>query len=133
MFIVSIHCNEEVARELKTEPAACHTGCHLQKIGNNAFVQSHDPLLADNDSDGIPYGLVLVTHSRHGIYLKSSTENVTRLVSNVKGTFSGEVRTMDMYMSVLLHPKLHLRPVFAWLADFSRLQASNISSLIHTS
>lgn len=130
---MSIHCDEEVASKLKTEPAACHTGCHLQEIGNNAFVQSHDPFLADNDSDGVPYGLVLVSHSGHGIYLESSAEDVTRLVSIYIGSFAEEVRTMDMYMSVLLHPKLHLLPVFAWLVDSFRLQASDISSLIHTS
>ena len=124
---MSIHCDEEVASNLKTEPAAGHTGRHLQKIGNNAFVQSHDSFLADNDSDGVPYGLVLVSHSGHGIYLESSAEDVTRHVSVYNGSFSEEVRTMDMYMSVLLHRKLHLLPVFASLVDSSRLRASDIS------
>ena len=133
MFIVSIHCNEEVASKLKTEPAACHTGRHLQKIGNNAFVQSQDPFMADNDSDSVPYRLILVADSGHGIYLESPTKDITRLVSKHSGSCWEEIRTMDMYKSVLPHPKLHLLPVSAWLVDFSRLQVSDIFSLIHTS
>ena len=77
IVIMSIHSNEEVAGKFETEPTARHAGSDLEKIGNDAFVQSHDAFLADDDGDGVPYGLVLVAYAGHGVDLEPSTEDVT--------------------------------------------------------
>ena len=81
MFIMSIHSNEEIAREFETEPAARHARRHFEEIGNDAFVQAHDAFLADDDGDGVPDGLVLVAHAGHGVDLEAAAEDVALLLS----------------------------------------------------
>lgn len=45
--------DEEVACELEAEPTAGHTRGDLEKIGRDAFVQTLDTFVLDDDSDGI--------------------------------------------------------------------------------
>ena len=45
--------DEEVACELEAEPTAGHTRGDLEKVGCDAFVQTLDAFVLDDDSNGI--------------------------------------------------------------------------------
>ena len=55
--------HNKVARQFEAEPAAGHAGSDLEQIGDNAFVHTPDTFLGHDCSDGVPDGLVLVSHS----------------------------------------------------------------------
>ncbi|KAH0194452.1 hypothetical protein KCU70_g334, partial [Aureobasidium melanogenum] len=47
--------NEEVTRELETQPTASHTGSDLEKVGGNTLVKTLETLVLDDHSDGIEH------------------------------------------------------------------------------
>ena len=53
--IMSVHRNEEIAGELEAKPTAGHTRRYFQQVRHNAFVESANPFLCDDDGDRIPY------------------------------------------------------------------------------
>ena len=99
ILVVSVHRNKEIARQFVAEPTAGHTGRHFEEIGNNAFVEPEDSLLTDNQGNGIPYRLVLIAHPGHGVYLKPSTEDITRTVSTRNKTLVS-ITTYNGYVQV---------------------------------
>ena len=48
-----LQTDEEVACEFEAEPTAGHTRSDLEKVGCNAFVQTLNTFVLDDDSDGI--------------------------------------------------------------------------------
>ena len=72
-----LHADQEVACHFKTQPAGSHAGSDLEESGDYAFVESPNAFLANYDPDGVYDAFILVTHTRHGVYLEPSSKNVT--------------------------------------------------------
>lgn len=82
--------------------------------------------MGDNYGHGIPYGLVLVSHSRHGVYLKSSTKDVAKRSQHCKTEQRGTLHTRDMYRFAQRHQILHLQLISGLPVGFCRPQVLNI-------
>ena len=68
-----LETNQEISAQLETQPRRGHAGRHLEQVWDNALVEAFDAFLGDDDTDGVRDGLVLVTHSRHGVDLEPAT------------------------------------------------------------
>lgn len=73
--------HQEVSCQFEAEPTARHARRNLEQIRRNTLVQSLDSFVLDNGRKGIPYRLVLIAHSTHGVDLESATQNVTVILS----------------------------------------------------
>lgn len=75
--------HKEIAGHLETEPTCGHAGCDFQQVGRNALVQALHAFLGNDLGQGVGDRLVFVSHSRHGVDLKASSENITVIHSSV--------------------------------------------------
>jgi hypothetical protein len=55
--------DEEVSGKFETEPIRGHTGCNLQKIWCDSFVESFEAFLSGNGTDCAPYRCIMISHS----------------------------------------------------------------------
>lgn len=76
LLILFTKTQKQIARQFETEPTAGHARRDFQEIRNDAFVQASHAFLRHDDSDGIPYRFILISHSRHRVDLESASENV---------------------------------------------------------
>lgn len=71
------HTEQKITRELETQPATGHARCNFQQIRGYALVESPKTFLGHDHPDSVPNRLVLISHSRHCINLKSPSEDIT--------------------------------------------------------
>ena len=75
-MLIGLDRQQEVATDLEAKPAGRHAGRDLEEVGDDALVQPAQPLLRDDDPDGIGDGLILVAHAGHGVDLEAPPEHV---------------------------------------------------------
>ena len=92
--------HQPVTDGFERPPAGCHARRNLQQVGRDTLVHALQAFLLYDRPYGAPDGVVLVTHSGHGVDLESSPQNIAEIgISSGSSKRKVSRHTMDMCKS----------------------------------
>lgn len=79
LFLIA-KSNKEVPCQLKAEPTASHTRSNFQKVRHYSSEKPPQAFLRDDNPHSVPNWFILIAHSRHRVYLETTSQDITMTV-----------------------------------------------------